>query len=137
MDKDRGSFTVEAAFIMLIILAVIILIYYAAEYAYERAILQAVTAFEMESAAEKQLDRNEIKTKLKKELSSRLKRIRIKKVEIQDGILKRKAKVSYAINIKSNLLKKIWMKGKSRIEFIWEKEWINPLHYLWDFIKQE
>ena len=130
----RGSYTVEAVFIMTICVWIFMGIFYCGFYVHDRIILSSVTnestAMWLNSA--ENISEKKWKQELLSELEEKLFLIQINEISSQKGIGSKKVKIRYSLPISWIFLRRILMGGENSSVYQTTRENIEPAESMWD-----
>lgn len=136
MDKDKGSFTVEATFLLIISVSVIMIILYAAMYEYDRTILQLVCGYELtcHSYEKERFTEEAVCLDVKEKLADKLYITEITNVSAGKGWIENSVKVKFDLNIPSGFLKQKMLgeSGYGVCEF--QCSAFRQAYILWDYL---
>lgn len=130
----RGSYTLEATFVVTIGIWVMIAILYSGMYTHDRVILES-TVNEMTYArlsANREEKTGQWRKRVKDTLQTKLFLLRIQEVKEKKGLMWDTVTVRYTLPISWKYMKKVLAGGKAQLEYETTREVTKPVEYMWD-----
>ncbi len=122
--KIRGSYTVEATFIVTIVIWIIVHICYGGMYVHDRLILGSVSNEALAFRLAIQESENQWNTEIKSEIQEALFFMDVSSVKIESGLASYKMSVNCTYTIFGK---------KKKYTYKTERENVNPTIYKWDY----
>ncbi len=121
----KASFTVEATFVMLIVVWVVLVLVYSSFYLHDRVVLASDLQFHL------QMDEVEQST-IQEKMQSRLFLIDLNDIKQEDGLLSLGATARYHITIRDQWIKMMLLHGGEKGEYHVEKDRASQAELMWD-----
>ncbi len=128
MVKRKGSYTVEAVFVMTISVFVILSLCYAAMFMHDKAVVLSASHYVLEKEPEDDQSGKEING----ELAGKLFLIRIHHAEIKNRIFSKKITVDYSLSLSFPMLKRALLGDDETAQIITEQGKADPTALMWD-----
>ncbi len=128
MVKRKGSYTVEAVFVMTISVFVILALCYAAMFMHDKAAVLSAGHYILEPEPEKKQSKKE----LEEILEGKLFLIRINHTAYKDQIFSRKITVHYSLSLSVPLLKRALLGDDGTAQITVEQGKTDPVVLMWD-----
>lgn len=125
-----GYYTVEAVFVMMICIWVVIALCVGGLYIHDRVVLVSETNEVLSECIEE--DEKYTASQVEERLRKQLFFLHLEKVSAKDGLTGRKVTVKYTLFSYPVLLKKIWLEGKEHAEYTAVRTKRKPTEYRWD-----
>lgn len=121
----KASFTVEATFVMLVSIWVILMLIYGTMYIHDSVVMKSVLRLRLQQG---NLEQRAVKT----DMQDKLFLIQCDDIKYSKGILSDKATLSYHLKITGKWIEKIFMNNHKTGEICVEKEKGNGAVLMWD-----
>lgn len=123
-NRRSASFTVEATFVMIIFIWVIMILLYGAIYIHDETVMKSLLQLRLQQGYTEE-------TEIKKVVQEKLFLIQCDEVKATQGILHDKLILSYHVNIRDKLIQKVLLGSKEHREICVEKGKGTPAELIW------
>ncbi len=133
VDVSRGSFTVEATFVVTISMWIVLMVCYIAMYAHDEVALYSLSHNYLEMTFENEADPQEdrVAQGLSQYLQRHLVIGRVRDVSVKNKLLSVEAEFTYEVSVSVAFIKKM-MTGKEGITLKMSREKFEPAKRMWD-----
>lgn len=134
MVKCRGSYTVEATFIVTISLFVIMSVCYAAMFVHDKAAVLSCGRYQAEYHLQdgKVPGKELLESDIQRSLQGKLFIIHIQSVTVKKQVLQYKITINYTLSLSVPVLKQILLGSRESKAFILEHGYFRPSLAMWD-----
>lgn len=133
--KKGGYYTVEAVFLVTICIWVVMALIYSGLYVHDRMVVIS----EMNQKLAEKFQRgdgrgtSEWRDKARSAIEDKLMLLRIKKMEVNKGVLSAEMTVTYDLPVSLRGIKSLFNRGKQEMSLTVARELVNPVKYKWDY----
>ena len=131
----RGSFTVEATFIICISAWVLVALCYGGMYIHDQVVVESETNIVASRGIRE--EQKDLPKEIRDTLDKKLFFFQVKKVEESNLLNEKTIEVSYQIPVSFPLLKRLWMGKKKALTYKTVREKLTPALWKWDLEKEE
>lgn len=123
-NGGSASFTVEATFVMIIVIWVIVILLYGTIYIHDETVMKSLLQLRFQQGYTEEAD-------IIKVLQEKLFLIQCDEIKVTQGILNDKLTLSYHVSIRDKLIRKVLLGNKEHMQICVEKGKDTPAELIW------